>query len=202
MQVGRPKKFDPDKALDLALKVFWRQGFEGTSISDLTKAMGINRPSLYATYGDKEALFRLAMDRYMEVHACHVRAALDEPTAREVVEKLWNGSIGLSKNRSNPKGCFLVQGALACGEDAQAIREAVTKARHKGESELSQRFERAVAEGDLPASVIASDLARYVTTMSYGLAVQAAGGASPADLSRVVAHALQALPIPASSGDK
>ncbi|MBX3438521.1 MAG: TetR/AcrR family transcriptional regulator [Planctomycetaceae bacterium] len=194
MQVGRPRKFDPDRALDRALKVFWRKGFDGTSLSDLTEAMGINRPSLYATFGDKEALFRRAMNRYVEVHACHVRAALDEPTVRKVVEKLWDGSIALSQNPRNPRGCFLVQGALACGDAAQPLQQAMSRQRARGEAALRTRFETAIAEGELPPHVNAADLARYVSTVSYGLAVQAAGGATTADLTATAAIALQALP--------
>jgi AcrR family transcriptional regulator len=127
MQVGRARKFNTEMALDRAFKVFWRKGFDGTSLSDLTKAMGVNRPSLYSAYGDKETLFRLAMDRYVEIHACHVKAALEEPTARAVVEKLWNGSIDLAHNPRNPRGCFLVQGALARSDAAQAVQRAMAK---------------------------------------------------------------------------
>ncbi len=88
MPSGRPRAFDLEQALDSALKVFWRKGYEGASLPDLTKAMGINRPSLYAAFGNKEELFRKALDRYSEGPACHVREALSEPTARKVVEKL------------------------------------------------------------------------------------------------------------------
>src|SRR5690348_4805353 len=92
---GRPRSFDVDHALDRALKVFWRKGYEGASLPDLTKAMGINRPSLYAAFGNKEALFRKAIDRYIEGPACGFRAALEEPTARKVVERLLYGNIDL-----------------------------------------------------------------------------------------------------------
>lgn len=194
MSVGRPRSFDTEQALDCALKVFWRKGFDGTSLTDLTEAMGINRPSLYKAYGDKETLFRLAMDRYVEIHGCHVKAALEERTARQVVEKLWNGSIELARNPRNPRGCFLVQGALACGDAAQAVQQAMARERFKGELALRKRFQRAVAEGDLPRSIKPANLARYVSTVSYGLAIQAASGASIADLKSVTAIALQALP--------
>src|SRR5882757_8313605 len=85
---GRPRSFELDKALDSALQVFWRKGYEGASLSDLTTAMGINRPSLYAAFGDKEALFRKVLDRYAEGPGGHARKALDEPTSRGVVAKL------------------------------------------------------------------------------------------------------------------
>src|SRR5881397_579443 len=110
--VGRPRAFDVDEALDQALKVFWRKGYEGASLPDLTEAMGINRPSLYAAFGNKEALFRKAVERYVEGHACHVRGALAEPTARGVVRRLWLAGIDLIADPRRPRGCFLVQGAL------------------------------------------------------------------------------------------
>src|SRR5437899_2320898 len=103
MPVGRPRAFDIDKALDRALKVFWRKGYEGASLPDLTRAMGINRPSLYAAFGNKEALFRKAIDRYVEGPASHVREAIHEPKARAVVERLLRGSIDLITDSRNPR---------------------------------------------------------------------------------------------------
>src|SRR5262249_9397390 len=140
---GRPRAFDIDQALDRALQVFWLKGFEGASLPDLTKAMGINRPSLYAAFGNKEALFRKAIDRYVEGPACHVRNALREPTARAVVEKLLRGNIDLITDSKNPRGCFIVQGALACGEGAGSIRSELANRRLSFESALRERFERA-----------------------------------------------------------
>src|SRR5437867_3206401 len=103
---GRPRGFAVDKALDRALRVFWQHGYEGTSLSDLTKAMGINRPSLYAAFGDKEALFRKVLDRYADGPAAYAREALNEPTARAVVERLLRGAADLQTNRRNPRGCL------------------------------------------------------------------------------------------------
>lgn len=194
MQVGRPREFDTEKALDRALKIFWRKGFDGTSLSDLTEAMKINRPSLYSAYGDKETLFRLAMDRYVEVHAGYVRAVIEEPTARRVVEELWNGTIEVVRNPRNPQGCFLVQGALACGDAAQAVRQAMAKQRRQGENLLRKRFERAVTDGDLPPDTNTAELACYVATVSYGLSVQAAGGATVKSLEAVAAIAIRSIP--------
>src|SRR5262245_24713407 len=119
MPAGRPRSFDIEKALDRALKVFWRKGYEGASLPDLTRAMGINRPSLYAAFGNKEALFRKAIDRYVEISSCHVYEALQEPTARGVVERLLCASVDVMTDTQNPAGCFLVQGALACGDTAE-----------------------------------------------------------------------------------
>jgi AcrR family transcriptional regulator len=191
---GRPREFDADQALDRALKVFWRKGYEGTSLPDLTRAMGINRPSLYAAFGNKEALFRKVLDRYAEGPAAYVREALNEPTARAVAERLLGGSIELLTGPRSPRGCLLVHGALACGEAAESIRRELAARRATGETAIRQRFERALAEGDLPSDVCPADLARYVVTVLRGMAVEAAGGATADELRRVVEMALRAWP--------
>lgn len=194
MPVGRPRAFDLDQALDRALKVFWRKGYEGASLSDLTKAIGINRPSLYAAFGNKEALFRKVLQRYAEGPAAYVRQALNEPTARAVAERLLTGAVGLLTDPGNPRGCLMVQGALACGTEAESMRRELVARRMASEGALRQRFERALADGDLPADANAADLARYVVTVIQGMAVQAAGGASRKELRRVAEMALRAWP--------
>src|SRR6266436_381344 len=132
--VGRPRAFDVDEALDQALKVFWRNGYEGTSLPDLTRAMGINRPSLYAAFGNKEALFRKALDRYNDGPAAYVREALEEPTARAVVEALLRGAVEQLSNPRHPQGCLMVQGALSCGSTANPIRRELATRRAAGEA--------------------------------------------------------------------
>src|SRR5213083_2561468 len=122
---GRPRAFDPDAALDRAMHVFWAKGYEGASLSDLTSAMDINRPSLYAAFGNKEQLFRKALDRYAKGPAACVHEALDQPTARAVVEKMFCAAIDMVTNPQTPAGCFMVQGALACGDAAHSIQEEV-----------------------------------------------------------------------------
>lgn len=194
MALGRPRAFDIDKALDRALKVFWRKGYEGASLPDLTKAMGINRPSLYAAFGNKEALFRKALARYLEGPAAYVREALQEPSARAVVERLLRGATDLLTDPRNPRGCLMVQGALACGAAANAIRRELVSHRAAGEAAIRERFERAQSDGDLPADADPADLARYVATVIQGMAVQAAGGARREDLRGVVEMALRAWP--------
>ncbi len=194
MPPGRPRCFDVDKALDCALDVFWRKGYEGTTLPDLTRAMGINRPSLYAAFGNKEGLFKKAIDRYAEGPGCHVQEALAQPTARRVFEKLLHGTVDLLTDRRNPRGCFMVQGALACGDSADPVRRELAKRRAATEAALRERFKRAVAEGDLPPSSNPATLAGYIATVVHGMAVQAAGGASRAELKRVAEMAIRAWP--------
>jgi len=191
---GRPCAFDKDKALERALLVFWQRGYEGTALSDLTRAMGINRPSLYAAFGNKEALFRKAVDRYTEGPAAYVREALDQPTARAVAERLLRGAADLQADPRTPRGCLIVHGALASGKKAGRIRRELISRRAAGVAALRERFERAKVDGDLPADADPPALARYLATIVHGLAVQGAGGASRAELGQVIETALRAWP--------
>jgi AcrR family transcriptional regulator len=191
---GRPRSFNTVKALDAAMKVFWRKGYEGGSLSDLTKAMGINRPSLYAAFGDKENLFRKVLDRYAEGPAAYVDEALKLPTARAVVERLMEGTAEVTTRPGTPPGCLFVQGALACGDAAECLRNDLIRRRDAGEKALRERLKRAQAEGDLPPDASPSELASYVATIIRGIAVQAAGGATRKQLRGVIRIALLAWP--------
>jgi AcrR family transcriptional regulator len=193
MAVGRPRSFDADEALDRALNVFWRKGFEGTSLPDLTRAMRINRPSLYAAFGNKEALFRKAVERYEAKHAQRIREALDEPQIRVAIEKLLRGNVDLFTDPRNPSGCFMVQGALACGDEASELKGELAKKRADFTKLLRKRFARAIDEGELSAKANADELARYVAAVSHGIAVQATGGATRAQLLSVVRLATKSL---------
>jgi AcrR family transcriptional regulator len=192
--MGRPREFDVDKALEQALHIFWRQGYEGTSINDLTQAIGITKPSLYAAFGNKEDLFRKALDRYIDGPGGYVQTAMEKPTAREVVEHLLLGAADAVTNPENPPGCLAVQAALCCGDAAESIKQELMSRRANGEDDLRRRFERAVAEGDLPADASAADLARYISAILQGMAVQAAGGASREELQKVARMALKTWP--------
>ena len=194
MTAGRPREFDVDKALDAAMHVFWQKGYEGTSLTDLTDAMGINRPSLYAAFGNKEELFRKAFTRYIAGPAAVVGRALEEPKARRVVEKMLEGSIALLTCPENPGGCLLVQSALSCGDSAEPVRQELVTLRREGELALRERLTRAKADGDLPGDADPADLARYIVTVIHGMSVQAAGGARRPELERVAALALKAWP--------
>ncbi|MGZ8250770.1 MAG: TetR/AcrR family transcriptional regulator [Methylophilaceae bacterium] len=191
---GRPRAFNHDEALDSALKVFWSRGYEGASLNELTAALGINRPSLYAAFGNKEELFRKALARYMQGPVAYAAEALKEPTARQVVETFLTKSVELLANPDNPSGCMIVLGALACGEGSEIIRQELISRRMGYQAALTQRFEQARTAGDLPADENPAALARYVTTVHQGMSVQANSGASREELLSIVATAMKNWP--------
>jgi AcrR family transcriptional regulator len=194
MASGRPREFDPELALERAMEVFWRQGYEGTSLTDLTEALGITRPSLYAAFGNKEALFRRVLERYEARAGSYRPKALIAPTAREVARQLLEGAAALHGDKANPSGCLGVQGALACGGEAGAIREELIAHRSAGEKAIRERMKRAKREGDLPPDADPAALARYLSAVLYGMAVLAAGGVSRKDLVQVADTAMQGWP--------
>ena len=194
MAKGRPREFDTEKALEAALLLFWRHGYEGTSLASLTEAMGINTPSLYAAFGNKEMLFRKALDRYLERPASYLPNALKAPTAHGAAENLLTGAIDMVMHRGHPDGCLLVHGALAAGPTGEPIRKELSRRRAGAEALVRQRFERAMAEGDLPKSVDAAKLARYIVTVIWGMSVQATGGATREQLKEIADMAMRSWP--------
>ena len=196
MAMGRPREFDVDKALDLALQVFWSKGYEGASIADLTETMGITKPSLYSAFGNKEELFRKALDRYVDGPGGYFQVALAQPTIRAVVEHLlYEGAIAVT-GPDHPPGCLAVQGALTCGDAAESIKQELVSRRAKGEQDLRHRFERAIAEGELPEGSDAADLAAYLSAILQGMAVQAAGGTTREQVRKIAEMALRTWPPP------
>lgn len=194
MSAGRPRQFDIEKALDSALLLFWRYGYEGTAISDLTRAMRINAPSLYAAFGSKEGLFGKALERYLERPASYLPNALQAPTAREAIERLFNGAINMVMDARHPDGCLLVHGALAAGPDAEGVRSKLAATRARAEAAVRQRMIRAAKDGDLHSDIDPSHLASFVVTVLWGMSVQAAGGATRAQLQKIAHVALRACP--------
>lgn len=193
-RLGRPRAFDVDEALDQAVRVFWARGYEGASLDDLTGAMGITRTSMYRAFGNKEDLFRRALDRYTEGPASYFARALREPTARAVATTLLTGAVRATTEPECPAGCLGVQGSLAAGEAGRPARDILTAWRENGTDHLRARFATAVDEGDLPAGTDPGALARYVMTVANGIAVQAASGATRPDLQLVADMALRAWP--------
>ena len=183
---GRPREFCVDTALAAALRVFWSKGYEGASLNDLTEAMGITRPSLYAAFGNKEALFRKALDLYQEEKLCYIGASLEQPTAREVARHMLNGSMENQTSKSEPHGCLGVISSVACGAEAECIRQEVLDRGKVARVALVERLQRAKDEGDLPADADVEGLTSFLYAIVQGMAVQAGAGASRADLERLI----------------
>jgi AcrR family transcriptional regulator len=175
------------------MELFWRHGYEGTSLADLTRELGLTRPSLYAAFESKELLFLKALDLY-EARAGYRQAALAAPTASEYARALLEGAADLHGDKRNPPGCLGVQGALACAQQSDAIRRELIRRRKIGEGIIRDRLKRAKAEGDLPPDADPADLARYLSIVIYGITVQAAGGATRAELRCAAAIALRSWP--------
>ena len=191
---GRPRAFDADVALERAMHVFWAKGYEGAALSDLTRAMRINRPSLYAAFGNKEQLFRKVLDRYANGPLAYFEKALAAAKARDVVEKILFGAANMASDPRFPAGCLLVQGALACGDSAGSVQKETAERRAASEVALLRRLQRAKWEGDLSPQVNPAELARYVMTVLQGMAVQGANGAKRDQLRQVARTALRAWP--------
>jgi AcrR family transcriptional regulator len=190
---GRPREFDIDTALERAMKLFWRQGYEGTSMADLTRELALTRPSLYAAFGSKEALFLRALDLY-EARAGYRQAAANAPTAAAYARALLEGAADLHGDNKNPPGCLGVQGALACAPQSDAIRKELIRRRKVGEGIIRDRLRRAKADGELPADADPANLARYLSIVIYGITVQAAGGSTRKELRSAAEVALRSWP--------
>lgn len=197
---GRPLAFNQDEALDKALNVFWSHGYEGASMSELTEALGINKPSIYAAFGNKEALFRKALVRYTTGPAAFVAEAMKEPTARQAVEKLLKHAAEFFSDESTPNGCMIVQGALTCGQSSLAIQQELIAYRGNFEASLTKRFELAKAQGDLSSNVNAKQLAKFIATIHQGMSVQATSGATRKELMAIVEMAMKNWPSDSANG--
>ena len=191
---GRPREFCVDRALAAALRVFWSKGFEGASMTDLTEAMGITKPSLYAAFGNKEALFHKALDLYETEKLNYTRRALEQPSARAVAEHYMRGAIETQTNISEPKGCLGVISSVAGGAEAESIKLEVVARRASSRRALVERFERAQQEGDLPANVDVEGLTSFLFALLQGMAVLAGSGATRAELERVAETSLALWP--------
>ncbi|GAA1002665.1 TetR family transcriptional regulator [Acrocarpospora pleiomorpha] len=192
--IGRPRGFDADEALERAVLVFWEHGYEGASLANLTDAMGISTTSMYAAFGNKEELFRKALERYTEGPGAYLAQALEEPTALSVATAILAGTVRTTTRPAHPHGCMGVQGALAASDSGREVRDLLVAWRNNGYSSVRERFQRAVDDGDLPPESDPGLLARYVMTLASGIAVQAASGVCRDELQELADAALRDWP--------
>lgn len=193
MGMGRPREFDAETALDQAMEVFWRHGYEGATIAQLTEAMGINPPSLYACFGNKEGLLKAALDRYTKLRTVWMDEVVAAPTARDVAQRMLMGIADKQTDPANPPGCLLVQGGIACGTGSESVPFELAARRAQNEDQLRDRFVRAKAEGDLKPTSDPAALARYVSAVSVGMGVMASSGSDREALQQVASVAVQAV---------
>jgi AcrR family transcriptional regulator len=194
MPRGRTRTFDADAALDRAVDLFARQGYDATSIAELTAIMGISPPSLYAAYGNKRQLFDLVVARYAEHRRAYLEDVMGQPTARLAAQRFLEGAVEHDTEPGEPRGCLTVQGCLATGEEDQDIAALLAQRRAANQEALRRRLEQGVADRDLPVETNCAALARYLCTVSQGISVQASGGVAREQLLEVTALALTAVP--------
>lgn len=193
-RIGRPREFDADEVLDRAMVVFWEQGYDAVSLTDLTRAMGISKTSMYGAFGNKEELFRMVLERYADGPGSYGTRALQEQRSRQVGEAYLAGAVLASTRPDCPRGCLGVMGYLSAGRLGPEARDALHAWRDKQRLGLRDRFRQAVGEGDLPTDCDPDSLAVYLMTVADGIAVQAAGGADRADLQLAVSTAMRNWP--------
>jgi AcrR family transcriptional regulator len=192
-KMGRPIKFDKDAALEAAMLLFWERGYEGTSMADLTEAMGLNPSSIYAAFGDKHALFSLAVKRYMDSRAQYAAKALKEPTLKKAVRALFESTVAFLTTPNHPPTCTTLAGAVGCSVDASPARDIMTEIRKQNESAMRERFLQARKNGELPKDINVDDYTRYLSSILAGLSIQAANGSTKAELKRTAQMALRHL---------
>jgi AcrR family transcriptional regulator len=192
-KTGRPISFDKDAALEAAMLLFWERGYEGTSMADLTQAMGLNPSSIYAAFGDKHALFQLAVKRYMDSRAQYATKALEEPTLEKVIRKLFDNTVAFLTTPGHPPACMTLAGAMGCSVDAAPARDLMTEIRKQNEVAMKERFLKARKSGELSKDINVDDYTRYLSSILAGLSIQAANGSTKAELKRTSQMALRYL---------
>ncbi len=192
---GRPRTFDPDAALETAMRLFWEHGYEATSLAQLTEAIGVSAPSLYAAFGDKETLFLRAVERYQARGGDQTQALFGEAkTAREAVARtLLESAIRLTDPKY-PRGCMVVLSAISVSEEAASVQKELMKCRSGWEKEMKRRIERGVKDGDVPQSVNAGALASFYMAVLQGMSLHAKDGASRERLKEIGEAAMGAWP--------
>lgn len=184
---GRPRGFDREAALTQAMCVFWTRGYEGASLSDLREAMGINAPSLYAAFGNKEQLFAEAVALYQQTEGANTTGPLrEEPTTRAAVERMLRNNADAYTRPDAPAGCMIVLAAVNTSTANDHVRTLLAEARAQSHTMVEERIRRGISDGDVPAGTDAAGLAAYVSAVLQGLSIQARDGASAEQLHRIV----------------
>lgn len=192
-KTGRPISFDKDAALEAAMLLFWERGFEGTSMADLSQAMGLNPSSIYAAFGDKHALFSLVVRRYMDSRAQYAVKALEEPTLKRVIRALFDNTVAFLSTPGHPPTCMTLAGAMGCSADATPARDLVTALRKQNEAAMRERLFKARKSGELSKGINVDDYTRYLSSILAGLSIQAANGSTKEELQRTAGMALRHL---------
>jgi AcrR family transcriptional regulator len=192
-KTGRPIAFDKDAALEAAMLLFWERGYEGTSMADLTQAMGLNPSSIYAAFGDKHALFSLAATRYMDNRAQYATKALEEPTLKRVIRALFDNTVAFLTTPGHPPTCMTLAGAVGCSVDAAPARDLMTEIRKQNQIAIRERLLKARKSGELPKDLNVDDYTRYLSSILAGLSIQAANGSTKQELKRTARMALRYL---------
>jgi AcrR family transcriptional regulator len=192
-KTGRPISFDKEAALEAAMLLFWERGFEGTSMADLTRAMGLNPSSIYAAFGDKHALFSLAVRRYLETRAQYAEEALAKPTLDKVIRALFDNTVAFLSAPGHPRICMTLAGSMGCSVDATPARDLMTEIRKLNEVAIRERLLQARKSGELPKDINVDDYTRFISLMLAGLSVQAANGSTKTELRRTAQMALKHL---------
>jgi AcrR family transcriptional regulator len=192
-KTGRPIGFDKDAALEAAMLLFWERGYEGTSMANLTQAMGLSPSSIYAAFGDKQSLFSHVVMRYVETRAQYAEDALAKPTLSEVVRALFCNTVAFLAGSGHPPTCMTLGGAVGCSPDAAPAKDIMTKIRTQNDRSMKERFLEAWKAGELPKDVNVDDFTRLISATLAGLSIQAANGATKAELKRTALLALRFL---------
>ena len=191
---GRRREFDRSTALEKALILFWRHGYEGVSIADLTRAIGIAPPSLYAAFGDKAALYREVLALYSSWTEVSIKEFQREKPIRDLVDELLRKTADAATDPRFPAGCLVTTGLLHAAGEHRALAKRVADMRTARARAIADRLQKAITTGELPKTVDARSMADFVSAISQGIMLQARDGASRAELHAIVDTAMKALP--------